>query len=98
MPQFAYTARDHAGTLMKGVLEGASAADVAGSLQAAGQTPLDINEASGAAPSMAPRLTGSWAGSLRDEVRQVDVHHLALVRRGQLGHELSLERVTRRRV
>jgi MSHA biogenesis protein MshG len=55
MPQFTYTARDSGGALLKGVLEGTSAAAVAGDLMSAGNTPLDISEATAVAASMASR-------------------------------------------
>jgi len=55
MPQFTYTARDGSGALLKGVLEGTSAAAIAGDLMNAGNTPLDISEATAVAASMASR-------------------------------------------
>ncbi|GAB4557850.1 MAG: type II secretion system F family protein [Rhizobacter sp.] len=58
MPQFTYTARDGSGALLKGVLEGPSAAAIAGDLMNAGNTPLDISEATAVAASMASRQIG----------------------------------------
>ncbi len=58
MPQFTYTARDSSGSLLKGVLEGPSAAAIAGDLMSAGSTPLDISEATAVAASMATRQIG----------------------------------------
>ncbi len=58
MPQFTYTARDSSGALLKGVLEGPSAAAIAGDLMNAGNTPLDINEATAVAASLATRQIG----------------------------------------
>ena len=58
MPQFTYTARDSSGALLKGVLEGSSAAAIAGDLMSAGNTPLDISEATAVAASMASRQIG----------------------------------------
>lgn len=58
MPQFTYTARDGSGALLKGVLEGPSAAAIAGDLMSAGNTPLDISEATAVAASMATRHIG----------------------------------------
>ena len=55
MPQFTYTARDGSGAMLKGVLEGQSAATVAGDLISAGHTPLEIAEATAVAASMASR-------------------------------------------
>jgi MSHA biogenesis protein MshG len=55
MPQYTYTARDGSGAMLKGVAEGASAAAVAGDLISAGNTPLDIAEATAVAASMASR-------------------------------------------
>lgn len=56
MPFFFYTGRDSAGSLVKGVLEGADSGGVAGQLFARGVTPLSISE------TAAPGSPGATAG------------------------------------
>lgn len=69
MPHFAYTARDGTGTLMKGVLEAASATAAAGELMSGGNTPLDISEAAG--PAAAKASTGGFGK--REKVKHDDI-------------------------
>ena len=71
MPAFAYRGRNSAGELVEGVLEGASAGDVAGSLLGTGVTPLEIN----AAPQSALKKKDGSAGIqlFGEKIRHVDV-------------------------
>lgn len=61
MPAFSYSARDGAGTLREGTLEGASAAAVADLLLGGGSTPIRIEPARTASTALAaPSLSLPW--------------------------------------
>ncbi len=72
MPRFAYKARDAAGALSEGVLEAASAAEVADRLLSGGQTPLEIR-ATGAPGTGGGGIEIKLPRLLRDQVSHVDL-------------------------
>ncbi len=69
MPHFAFTGRDASGQLVRGVTEGASAAEVAGQLVAGGVTPVDIRPG-----RPASETAGGWFARLaQPAVQSIDV-------------------------
>lgn len=70
MPQFTYTARDAGGGLLQGVIEGDNASAIASELMRAGNTPLDIAEATAVGATMASRR---FSLGRKEKVRHEDL-------------------------